>query len=481
MKNLNVFRGRNSAMDFLNPDKNFPVPLVEIPEAINPFHDDGVRIHAKLLNMLPLSNVKSLPAFNMLEEADKKGNAEKLIESSSGNTVLSLAVLGRLKGTDTTKAIVSNEVSKGKLQLLRLFGVDVSVIEEPICPDPEDMESGIYKAKIQGTKKGWFNAGQYENEANPKAHEKWTAKQIWEQTEGDVQVFCAGLGTTGTMTGCSRFFKNKNKSIKTVGVARTPNNLIPGVRTKGLLKMIAFEWEKYTDYVEEAGTVESFEKSLELIRHGLVAGPSSGFALAGLLKFLKSMKEKNELDGLKNEKGEINAVFICCDSPFPYLEDYFSYLDNSLFPEVENENLLLNQTEGKKQFSRGHEIQPEEAYELLYDTDREKLWDLIREGSEIKTKEDAMIIDVRSRQEFEHFRLAGSENVELKDIVSGAKEHADKMKGKKIIVVCNHGISSASATEVLRKEGADAMSLKGGITEWSDRNFPRWKPDVCFK
>ena len=192
----------------------------------------------------------------MLDEANRKGRLEgvsKLIENSSGNTVLSLAVLGKLMGINTTKAFVSHEVSPGKLQLLRLFGVELRVNEEPICPDPEDKESGIYKAQKVGNKKGWFNPGQYENESNPKSHEKWTAKQIWEQLNGNIQLFCAGLGTTGTMVGCSKFLKNKNKDIRTVGIIRTPNNPIPGVRTRGLLNMIAFNWKNYTDHVEEVG------------------------------------------------------------------------------------------------------------------------------------------------------------------------------------------------------------------------------------
>ena len=200
MMDLNFFSGKDAVLDFLNPSKSSMIPLVEVPAEINPFYEDGVRIYAKLLNMLPLSNVKSLPAFNMLDDAKRKGRlegVESLVESSSGNTVFSLSVLGRLMGVGKTEALVSNEISAGKLKLLRLFGADVVVNDEPICPDPTNEESVIYKARDKGKKDGWFNAGQYENDANPNAHEKVTAKQIWEQLKGDIQIFLGGLGDNG--------------------------------------------------------------------------------------------------------------------------------------------------------------------------------------------------------------------------------------------------------------------------------------------
>ena len=132
--------------------------------------------------------------------------------------------------------------------------------EEPICPDPNDKTSGIYLAKKIGEKKEWFNPGQYDNEANPEAHEKWTGPQIWKQTEGNISVFCAGLGTTGTILGTSKYLKSQSKKIVTVGIARKQNNPVPGVRTPNLLKQIAFDWNNYVDHVKECGTKESFEK-----------------------------------------------------------------------------------------------------------------------------------------------------------------------------------------------------------------------------
>ena len=282
------------------------------------------------------------------------------------------------------------------------------------------------------------------------------------------------------MVGCSRFFKNKDESVKTLGVVRTPNNLVPGVRTKSLLEMVAFGWEKYVDYFQEVGTIESFEKSLSLIRRGLVVGPSSGFAFAGLLKYLGSLKDKNELDGLKNEAGLINSVFICCDSPFPYLDEYFKYLDESHFPSVENAHLLDGFEKVERVEIVDYEVSCDDAYEIIYGVDKEELWEMIRNNYEVKVKEGVLVVDVRDESDFEHFRLVGSENIEFEKLVSNIGEYSDKMSGKKVVVVCKLGVSSGSAVSKLRGVGVDAYSLRGGVTDWSNFNFPRWKPEFCF-
>lgn len=486
-KHLNMFSGPDAVRDFLNPDLNPPLPLIEIPEALNPFIEDGVRIFAKLMNFLPLGNVKSLPAYNMLLEREQNKELQgihSLIENSSGNTVFSLAVIGRLFGIAKTKAIVSHEVTWGKLQLLRLFGTEILVNEEPICPDPNDKNSGIYLAKQIAKTKGWMNPGQYDNEANPRAHEKWTGPQIWEQTDGKISVFCAGLGTTGTIVGTSNYLKSQAKNIITVGVARKPNNPVPGVRTPNLLKEIAFDWQSMVDDVREIGTKESFESSLALCRAGLMVGPSSGFALAGLIDFIREQKETGTLNKLKNRDGEIVAVFICPDSPLPYLSEYFEYLDASLFPKIENENLLINKPNDKEikklvVVTATQEIGPEEAYRRSYPVSKKVLWQIVNEEKEIPLNTDVVIVDVRTSQEFEHFHLPGSKHIELQKLSGQLSKLQKTAKNKKVIFVCKTGNRSGIATQLARSKKIDALNLAGGVTEWSKLNLPRIRPKVC--
>ena len=485
--NLNIFKGSKAIRNFLDPDCSPPLPLVEIPKELNPFYGDGVRIFAKLMNFVPLGNIKSLPAYNMLSE-EKKRNGLKdihtLIENSSGNTAFSLAVIGRIFGIPKIKAIVSHEVTWGKLQLLRLFGTEIFVNEEPLCPDPNDKESGIYLAKKRGNKKGWLNPGQYDNEANPRSHEKYTGPQIWKQMGEEISIFCSGCGTTGTIIGVSKYLKKKRKKLITVGVVRKPNNPVPGVRTSNLLKEIAFDWKKHVDHIEEIGTKESFELSMKLCRCGLLVGPSSGFAFGGLINFLKERKNAGKLSVLKNKNNQITAVFICPDGPLPYLNEYFEYLDESYFPKIENEKLLINKPDSKDEKKRilradVFEIEAEDAYHLLYPISKKILWEIVNEEKKIPINKDVLIIDVRTDTEFSHFHLPGSKHIELQKLTKQLTKLQRETKNKKVIFVCKTGNRSGAAMQLARTKNIDALNLGGGATEWSRLNLPRVRPKIC--
>lgn len=319
-----VFKGENAVRDFLDPDNNPMIPLVEIPQKLNPFTEEGVRIFAKTAYMLPLLNIKSLPALNMLsiaESWDMFNDTKILVENSSGNTGFSLAITAKLFGIKNVVVIVPYDVAPGKLEMLRIAGAEVRFNKGP----PEELR-GIDLARKIGDEKGFLNLDQYKNEANPAAYEKWLAPQIWKQTDGKISVFCAGLGTTGTLIGTKRYLEKVRSKAKIIGVNLLENNAIPGVRTMAKLEEISFDWQRYVDFKVEIGTKESYKKSLELCRSGLIAGPSSGFTLAGLIKFFNTFDASN-LDSLRNSDGEIMAVFVCPDTPFPYLDKYSTILD----------------------------------------------------------------------------------------------------------------------------------------------------------
>ncbi len=344
-RHLNVFEGSDSIKNFLNPGKHPMMPLVELGGVLNPFAEHRVRIFAKLMTFAPLGNVKSIPAFNMIREMHRRGELEdvdNIIENSSGNTVLSLALAAYQYGGLKTSSYIPHEISLNKILMLQLFGVQPIVNQEPPMPDANDARAGVCKAREKGVQPGWLNPGQYDNPDNPKAHQKWTAKQIWKQTKGRINILCAGLGTTGTITGTSQQLKKKNPDIHVIGVMREKDSYVPGVRTKGLLQLTGIDWEKQVDSIEEVKTVESYRKSMQMSRHGIVAGPSSGFALCGLLNHLENRVKTNTLDELRDNNEEITCVFICPDSPIPYLDEYFKYLDPSNFPEVLNPELLVN-------------------------------------------------------------------------------------------------------------------------------------------
>ena len=343
---MNVFEGPEAVRDFLDPGKLPYVPLVELPAALNPFAEDRVRIFAKLMNMLPLGNVKAVPAFNMIAEKYRSGELDgvkRIVENSSGNTVSSMALVARQFGVDETQSYVPSEISWNKLLMLLFFGIQPIVNVEPANPSETDPESGVFKAIKDGEADDAINPGQYHNEDNPKSHEKWTGRQIWEQTDGKVDIFCAGLGTTGTMTGNSRYLKSKNPALRAVGVMRAPDEYVPGVRTEKLLKLVGFDWQKHIDSIERIKTAESYRLSKEVSRRGIIVGPSSGLALAGLLQHLKGLKEAGTLDDVRNkETGDVTCVFPCPDGPLPYMDEYFKYIDRSHFPSIRNEDALQN-------------------------------------------------------------------------------------------------------------------------------------------
>ena len=275
---LNVFEGPQAIKTFLDPGKNCYLPLVELPEAFNPFAKDKVRIYAKLMNMLPLGNVKAAPAFNMIEEKHLAGELDgvtRIVENSSGNTVSSIALVARHFGVDNILSYVPSEISWHKLLMLLFFGIKPIVNIEPENPVEGDPQSGVSKARQDGQRDDSLNPGQYDNEANPRAHERWTAEQIWEQTGGKIDVFCAGLGTTGTIIGNSKSLKAKKQSLRVVGVMRAPDNYVPGVRTEKLLTMVGFDWRPHVDHIERVETARSYRLSLELSRAGIIVGPSS--------------------------------------------------------------------------------------------------------------------------------------------------------------------------------------------------------------
>ncbi len=342
---LNVFEGPDAVRNFLDPGKLPNLPLVELPASFNPHAGDRVRIFAKLMNMLPLGNVKAVPAFNMIREKYLKSElegVERIIENSSGNTVSSLAIVARHFGVDKTSSYVPAEISWNKLLMLLFFGINPIVNEEPADPSENDPASGVYKARKDGERPDTLNPGQYENPDNPGAHEKWTGPQIWEQTDGKISLYCAGLGTTGTLIGTATYLKRQNPCLPVLGVMRAPGHYVPGARTEKLLNLVGYDWRAHLDHIECAESEVSYRLSMEMSRIGLLVGPTSGMALAGLLQHLNKVKADDGFDGMRNSDGEVLCVFPCPDGPLPYLDEYPKYVDASEFPAIRNEELLLN-------------------------------------------------------------------------------------------------------------------------------------------
>jgi cysteine synthase len=315
---LNVFTGPHALLDFLDPGKQPPTPLVELPPALNPFHARGVRVFMKLLFMTPIFNAKLLASRNLLDEAKRDGRLKgvhTLVENSSGNKILADALLARLFGIRKVVAIVPHDIPPDKQLVLELFGVE--------C---RKELGGIDKARELGEQTGWWNPAQYHDEANPGGSQRWLGPQIFEQTRGEISVLCSGVGTGGTAIGAGRFLKRHVPRLTTIGVIPSTDE-VPGVRTIKRLGEVGLAWRNALDADPlVVDVVDAYFQSLRLCSRGILAGPSGGMALAGLFKFLEVEAVSGDFQRIRNARDEVVVVVPCPDSCMLYLDKYSTRL-----------------------------------------------------------------------------------------------------------------------------------------------------------
>lgn len=466
---MNVFSGPNSLKDYYDPDQNPPLPLVELPQHLNPYHDQGIRIYAKMMTMLPAHNVKELPALSMLSAPGAIGPGTKtIVEYSSGSTVISMGIVARiLHGIDDTKAYISNKTSDSKLKMLQFFGLDLHLFGGPSQPEPTDDRGGIQRARRDAeTCDTISNPNQYENDLNWNAHKRWTGPQLLAQLP-TISIICAGMGTAGTLTGTATFFKETKPSVTSVGVCTAPGDRVPGPRSDALLAPVEFPWRECVDSIVECGSEESFSKSLQLTRDGLVCGPSSGFNLVGLLRYLEQRQKAGSLDELRDaDSGLIDCVFLCCDLPYQYISEYFDKVPSSEFHPIKNHNLAGVDT---YRYDEAWELKPDSPILHSYMEDLDTvLLDLrdpksSEEWSPKPQNKLAMPLFTLSPDQaspFYNSRLLELQWRELDQIF--AEEIDSRLLGNKVVALCHHGDTARIAASVLRARGVACFSVKGG-------------------
>lgn len=338
LSSANVFVGEQALKDYLCPANYQATPLVELPEDLNPFRKDNVRIFAKIMPLVPLMNIKSIPAYSMLAKAAERGDlegVEHVIESSSSNTVLSLSVIAKLFGIDHTCALVDDSIAPGLVRMLRLFGIDVMMHPGPghklygrVAPRSE-------RAAKQGAVEGWMNPGQYGNPDNPEGFAQWLAPDLWNQTDGRLGLLSCALGTCGTMVGVSRGLRNLNPNLEVIACCPAAGQAVPGPRERSQLHDVKFDWQEVAQQCFELPAKESFDASVKLLRRGILGGPSSGMNYAGLLRHLQNAKATGRLQSMVQPNGELWCAFLCCDSPLPHVDEYYEALGDDYFPAVQ--------------------------------------------------------------------------------------------------------------------------------------------------
>jgi cysteine synthase B len=262
-------------------------PLVEL---VNLNTNPGVRVYAKIEGSNPGGSIKDRAAYYMIQKAEESGELTKdktIIEATSGNMGISLAMIGAIKGY-RVKLFMPECVSMERRRVLEAFGADLV-----LTPAKEITDGAIRRAQefVTQGKNLYFSPDQFSNDANVLAHYLTTGPEIMAQTSGEVDVFVAGMGTTGTLMGVSRYFRENKPEVKIIGVEPTAGHSIQGL--KNMTEAIVPKIYK-PEALDEKITVrdeEAFETSRLLAsKEGLFVGMSSGAAVAVALKIARDMR-----------------------------------------------------------------------------------------------------------------------------------------------------------------------------------------------
>jgi cysteine synthase B len=263
-------------------------PLVELN---NLNHNQKVKIFGKYEGANPGGSVKDRPALYMLKKAEESGKLTKdkiILEPTSGNTGIALAMIGSAKGY-RVKLLMPECVSMERRQILQAYGAEME-----LTPAKEGTDGAIRRAHqiMEELPEKYYMPNQFENESNTISHYETTGPEILAQTGGKIDVFIAGMGTTGTLMGVSRFFKERKPSVKIVGVEPTVGHTIQGLKNMNESIVPKIYHPEMLDEKIVIEDEDSFETTrLVVQREGLLVGMSSGAAVAGALRIARDMKE----------------------------------------------------------------------------------------------------------------------------------------------------------------------------------------------
>ncbi len=266
---------------------------------------------AKVEYFNPGGSVKDRIALALIEGAEKRGELKPggtIIEATSGNTGLGLALVAAVKGYKCI-FVMPDKISREKQELLKAYGAQVVIT--PTGVEPEDPRSHYEVARrlVRETPNNFYT-NQYHNPDNAKRHYETTGPEIWEQTNGEVDVFVAGAGTGGTISGVARYLKEKNKDIKVVCADPIGSILydlfyhgkiidppasykVEGVGEDMLPENVHFQ---YMDDFVRVSDEESFRMTKRLLaEEGLCVGPSSAMAIVGAIKYSEKLEKPSRI------------------------------------------------------------------------------------------------------------------------------------------------------------------------------------------
>ena len=248
----------------------------------------GNVILAKLEGNNPAGSVKDRPAMSMIRRAEERGTIKRgdvLIEPTSGNTGIGLAMAAAIRGYRMV-LIMPEHLSVERRQTMRAFGADIV-----LTPEKGGMEGARDLAEKMVREGKGIMLDQFANPDNPLSHYEGTGPEIWRDTEGKITHFVSSMGTTGTIMGCSRFFKEKNPKIQIVGCQPSEGSQIPGIRKWPDAYLPKIYDKARVDRLEYVSQADAEDMTRRMAREeGLFGGISSGGAMAVALRISKELK-----------------------------------------------------------------------------------------------------------------------------------------------------------------------------------------------
>ncbi|AEI47281.1 cysteine synthase CysM [Runella slithyformis] len=273
-------------------------PLVELTR-MNP--NPKVKIYGKLEGHNPGGSVKDRAAYSMIKGAVERNEIQpgmKLIEATSGNTGIALAMIARMYGIEIELTMPKNS-TRERVLTMEAFGAKVILTET--------IESARDYADAKVAEGGYVMLNQFANPDNYLAHYRTTGPEIWRDTEGQITHFVSSMGTTGTIMGTSMYLKEKNPNVQIIGCQPTDGSSIPGIRKWPIEYLPKIFDPSRVDRVMEVSQAEATQRARELARtEGIFSGMSSGGAAHSALQLAQELEE-----------GVI--VFIVCDRGDRYL------------------------------------------------------------------------------------------------------------------------------------------------------------------
>ena len=256
-------------------------PLVEL---MNVGTRPGVRILCKMEGCNPGGSVKDRPALSMIAGAEQRGDlkpGEVILEPTSGNTGIAIAMIGAAKGY-SVRLCMPECASAERVQILHALGAELS-----LTPAREGIDGAIREAHrlVESEPGRYYMPNQYENPDNVLAHVKTTGPEVWEQTGGEVDYFVAGMGTTGTLMGTGRYLKSVKPEVRIVGVEPVAGHAIQGLKNMtesmvpGIFAADELDGRLLVDDDEAFAATRMLARS-----EGLFVGSSSGAAVAAALR-----------------------------------------------------------------------------------------------------------------------------------------------------------------------------------------------------